>query len=106
MLPLPTVSLPFDFDELARLARTDPAAFEARRQALLSSAVAEAPPALQAGLQADLAQVQVSMAGARDLQERLAVAFGALGRSVQTLQQRLTQARQDGDLTAPSSRRA
>lgn len=81
--------LDFDFDSLARLARTDPEAFEARRQALFESAFAEIPPCRQGAARAALARVQVRMAGARSPAERLALAMAALAGSVNQLQQEM-----------------
>lgn len=76
----------FDFDRLAGLARTDPAAFEAQRLALFEGALAEMPPGRQGAARVALAEVQVRMAGARNPAERLAVAMAALADAVGLLQ--------------------
>lgn len=81
--------LDFDFDGLAQLARIDPDAFEARRQALFESAFAEMPPCRQGAARAALAWVQVRMAGARSPAERLALAMAALVNSADQLQQEI-----------------
>ena len=52
-------SLPFNFDQLAQLARTDPAAFEAQRRAVLETALDFAPRGYEAWAHARVAEVQV-----------------------------------------------
>jgi hypothetical protein len=79
----------FDFDYLCRLARNDPAAFEAHRQALFEAALTEMPPQHQGAARAALAQVQLRMAAARSPAERLAAAMSALSGSMLKLQQEL-----------------
>jgi hypothetical protein len=77
----------FDFDHLCRLARNDPGAFEAHRQALFEAALAEMPPQHQGAARVALAQAQVRMAAARSPADRLAAAMSALTESVAQLQQ-------------------
>ena len=77
----------FDFDHLSRLARDQPDAFEAHRLALLAAALAEVPAPHQAAARMALAHAQVRMAAAPNAAARLAVAFSAMGDSLQELQQ-------------------
>jgi hypothetical protein len=91
----PAVQTTFDFDHLSRLARDNPAAFEAHRQALFDAALAEVPPLHQGAVRAALAQVQVKMAAAPNPGARLAAAMSALGASMQELQHALRAVRHE-----------
>lgn len=50
--------LPFNFDQMAQLAQTDPTAFEAQRRAVLESAMDFAPRGYEAWAHARVADLQ------------------------------------------------
>lgn len=77
----------FDFDLLSRLARDEPQAFEAYRQALLAAALEDVPAPHQGAVRMALAQAQVRMAAAPNSSARLVAAFSAMGESLLELQQ-------------------
>ncbi|MGE0311970.1 MAG: hypothetical protein AB7P21_10175 [Lautropia sp.] len=77
----------FDFDEWAALYRTDPAAFEARRKAVLSIELAKGGP-LAAPAAARLADLEARSAGATPAQ-RMTLAAQAMLESSRELQAHL-----------------
>lgn len=75
----------FDFDEWAELARTDPVAFEARRQAVLAIELARAPSlAIAEAARASLRALDEQAAGKPPAQ-RMALAAKAMADSVASL---------------------
>ncbi len=56
----------FDFDDWAELYRRDPAAFEARRQAVLALELAKASPAVAGPARATLRRLETQLAGKDD----------------------------------------
>lgn len=94
------VQAAFDFDLLCRLARDKPEAFEAQRHALLAAALEEVPAPHQAAARMALAQAQLRMAAAPNVAARLAVAFNAMGDSLQALQGAMAELRREVDAFA------
>lgn len=90
----------FDFDLLSRLARDNPDAFEAQRQALLAAALQAVPAPHQLAARVALAQVQVRMAAAPNPAARLAVAFSAMGDSLQVLHGAMAELRREAAAVA------
>lgn len=81
----------FDFDEWAALYQRNPAAFEARRQAVLALELARATPAGAARAKAALRQLESQMADCGDAQRIqtaltwMAASMGELSDSLQAL---------------------
>lgn len=71
--------LPFNFDQMAQLAQTDPAAFEAQRRAVLESALDFAPRGHEAWAHARVAEVQrAGVAAAEQARQDGAAAWRAM----------------------------
>lgn len=74
----------FDFDEWAELYQRDPAAFEARRKAVLALELAKAGPALAANAKAVLGRLEEQVAG-KDDAERIRTSMVWMAASMRQL---------------------
>ncbi len=81
-----------DFDELAELARTDPASFEARREALLEQCVLSAPPAMRRRLRGLVFELNMARESAASPLASCLDASGRMWQSFDTLRMQLNAA--------------
>ena len=79
----------FDFDSWARLAKTDPAAFERARRDALMQAVAAAPEAQRVKLAALVEKLTAPVTGEASALERAVAAHNAMMDGVHALHQEL-----------------
>ncbi|HPU51219.1 MAG TPA: DUF3135 domain-containing protein [Burkholderiaceae bacterium] len=78
----------FDFDEWADLYQRDPAAFEARRKAVLALEIAKAGPALSAQAKVALGKLEEQVAGKSDA-ERIQTSMVWMAASMRQLAGRM-----------------